>query len=160
MRKLEIPRRSRKCLKGEEELAPGMEYCSALTEAEEGNYLRHDYCINCWQGLSNDEKGHTHWRSKIPQKVEETLPKDRDDRAMVLLKQLRTTSPQEAFVLALFLVRRKRLIWRQEVDPDGEKFDLYEEVGTEEMIPVKKIPLTDIEIATTQKLIAERLRDG
>lgn len=160
MLKLEIPRRSRKCHKGEEELFPGMEYCSTLTDGEEGNYLRRDFCIACWQGLSDEERGETHWRSKIPKKEEETLPKDRDDRAMALLKQLRATSLQEAFVLALFLVRRKRLIWRQEVEPDGEKFDLYEEVGTEEMIPVKKIPLTDIETAKIQEQIADRLRDG
>jgi len=156
MKKIEIPRRNRSCTQGKESLMPEMEYCSILLEAPKGELQRQDYCMACWEQIAPGH--HTFWKSKIPPKVEPKTAKERDDRALDLLKE--GADKAEMFVLALYLVRKKRLAWRQEMirEEDSATFDLYEDLETEEMHAVPKISLTEIETDKVQRVLAEKLK--
>jgi hypothetical protein len=159
---LEIPRRNSQCALGQETFSPGMDYHSLLIEEDSG-IQRQDFCNVCW----NPEfiaKAKIHWRSKVSAKKEiSSLPHNRDERALLLLKEAIKGESQEnrmeAFVLALYLARKKILHIRHESNKKvNDALILYEVSDTEEIIPIKKIDLSQIEIEETQKGIANKLR--
>lgn len=151
---IHIPRRHTKCQIGEEKIEAGMEYHSILFEEGEETYSRVDCCPACWEQADKEEllKGsRTHWKSKVPDKVsadEKTLR--RIDRSLEMLKE--ESNPERAVLLAMFLQRKKILLFRQElVRDDGSAYLLYEVKGTEEMLPVPKLSISNIDVAAAQK---------
>jgi len=62
----------------------------------------------------------------------------------------------EAFILALYLMRKRILCFRQEIDQLGERIQLYEVNATEEILPIKKVEKVPIE--TVRERIAAKLR--
>lgn len=163
---IEIPKRSQICAKGNEPLSPGMEYYSVLVEDDEKEMVRHDYCSSCWDKFVQKEvnKQATHWKSKVPTKKEETaLPKQRDERAMILLKHGLTKdsvdAQAEAFVLALYLARKRIINLRQELaQEDGSLISLYEVADTEEMLIVKKLKLSQLQTEKIQQDLAKKFK--
>lgn len=164
---IEIPKRGQLCSKNGEPLHPGTPYYSVLSEDEEKGLARHDYCPACWENFARQETislARSHWKSKVPLKKEEpTLPKHRDERAMVLLKEAiqqdTEESRAEAFVLALFLAHKRIIVLRQEIrQDDGELACLYEVAETEEMIWVKKIALSELQTEKIQQELAKKFK--
>lgn len=169
---IEIPRRAHACCECEQEFLPATEYHSAITEVEpdpesesqteEGESQRFDYCPACWEKLGCPANGRTHWRGKMPKKREKKEPVNRDDQAFELLRAALDgdddASRSEAFVLALFLARRKVLAMRKEKLRDGRLYQLYEEPATGVMIPVPKVELSQLEVESIQRSIAYKLR--
>jgi hypothetical protein len=161
--KLDIPRRGRTCSHGEERFETDDEYHSVLIDQEE-EIVRRDFCAKCWQevGTSQDIAGHTHWKGKVPEKrVEKMLDLSRDEKALELLKEAleseESGAEEEAFVLGLYLERRRLISRRKEVPRDGALFALYEVLATEEMLTVKTIPLSQLAVKGIQARIAEKL---
>jgi hypothetical protein len=163
---IEIPRRSSSCAKGHESFAPGAEYYSVLVEGPNGELQRQDFCLTCWDESARQESvknARSYWKSKVPKKqVTEPLSRNRDERALQLLKQaLNAETPhnhEEAFVLALFLARSRVLYLRQLLQQeDGSKINLYEVAATEEMLAVKKIDLPQLQIDKIQQQLAEKM---
>jgi hypothetical protein len=133
-----------------------------LLELPKGGYERKDFCQSCWEEVKDSvlEKTHIHWKSKIPEKKEESdLPKQRNARALILLQEsVGTDDPliqQEAFVLALLLARSRELFLRQEL-PEG---NLYEVAKTEQMVVVPRLDLSRLQTEEVQKRLAEKFRD-
>lgn len=165
---ISIPKRAACCAHGQEPLTPGMEYYSILKDdGEDGSYVRHDYCPTCWQQLHKQSATQTirsSWKSHIPSKKEASeLPKQRDERALLLLKEalLRQDSEAEAeaFMLALYLARRRRLFLRQEMEiKKGKRSSLFEVAETEEMLCVPKLSLSDLQIEKLQIELAKRFQ--
>lgn len=165
---VEIPKRGNCCAMGQETLGPGMEIYSVLKEGqEEGIYERRDYCLACWDKMSkqNDLQDlRSSWKSKIPLKKEASqLPKQRDARAMCLLKEALTRNCHdnhaEAFILALYLARKRIIYLRQElILEDGQLASVYEVAETEEMLCVRKIALSNLEVEKTQRELAMKFK--
>lgn len=168
MFQIEIPKRATCCVKGGEPLLQGAEYYSALVRGEGDEvYHRQDYCHSCWEKHNSDNPDHLHinssWKSTVPLKKEVSeLPKQRDARALYLLKEAlhdQDTSAKiaEAFVLALYLARRRLIYLRQEMKREGKlPICFYEVAETEEMLCVPKIPLSDLQVETVQLELAKK----
>jgi len=162
---IEIPKRSLTCSFGQENLEPHSTYFSTINEDENGMLKRADYCAACWEANKQQlvPSVKTFWKSKIaPKKVEANKYKNRDELALELLKEaVNRNSPEdiaEAYILALYLVRRKLLAFRQKIDrEDGALFNLYEIVATEEMIAVHQIALSQLQTESLQQSLAEKL---
>lgn len=167
---IEIPRRSSICSKGNEVLAPGSEYYSVLTEDLNTTYIRQDFCLNCWleskQGDSQQKKKN-YWKAKVADSKKELADVfgSRDERAMELLKvamQRNEVDDQaEAFVLALYLARRKIICLRKQLHhAELGAINLYEVIATEEMLSIKRMELARLEVEKIQQSIACKLSLG
>lgn len=165
---IEIPKRNAKCSKEGEAFEPGAYYYSLVIEEDEQLLIRHDYCAACWAKILEDEgllkDAVTHWKSIVPTKKDiKDLYANRDEKALALLKEavkgLSEEDAQRAFVLSLYLARKKLIYLRKEVSSeDGHSLQLYEVAQTEEMIGVKKMALSSLQIEKVQKDIAQLLK--
>lgn len=168
MFQIEIPRRSQICAHGQEPLEPGDEFYSVLWNGEnERQLIRQDYCVACWEKVINQESFRvmrSYWKSKIPLKKESiALPKQRDERAFYLLKEaLKSDSlddQTEAFILALYLARKRLLVLRQELPQlNGDIGLLYEHQVSEELLCVKKFPLSGLQTEKIQLKLATKFK--
>lgn len=163
MKQIDIPRRAQVCALGNEALGEGTQYFSALEEGPDRQVMRRDYCAACWEKVSS--KGHrAFWKSKVllkgSGKKEEHKAVDFSRYAFLLLKEALHTdteeSQEEAFVLALYLARKRQLILRNIMDRGGELYDLYEVVATEEMLAVKKMDLSRLKTEKVQDNLAKK----
>jgi hypothetical protein len=162
---LEIPKRSAQCAHLGERLIPGMEIYSLLVEEENTQkILRRDFCSACWKQVreaqSEQPAARGYWKSKI-EKRKIAEGSSRVDRAFALLRSLQQApEPQEAeiFVLCLFLSHARQLALRQEFQKEGVTYQLYEILRKEEFLTVKVINLSQIQIETLQKSLADQLQ--
>lgn len=155
-----IPRRAGACLKCGQGMEEQGEYYSILDTSEEYPQ-RFDYCIPCWEKGAKLESGgssRTYWKSKVPLKKERkevTLTKD--EKALELLEELVSSDQEEdanlAFVLALYLERRKQIAKRKDV----KEVTIYEVLETEEILAVKKVDVRVLPIVEIQKQIDQKL---
>jgi hypothetical protein len=165
---IEIPKRGTVCACDQAPFTQGMELHSILTDAvDEGVYIRKDYCMSCWEKISPQiisEGVRSIWKSKVPAKKGiSDLPKQRDARAMYLLKEalLRQGVDDfaEAFILAMYLARKRLIYFRQDlILEDGQKASIYEVAQTEEMLCVRKIELSSLQIAKIQSGLAAKFK--
>ncbi len=158
---IEIPRRNTHCCVENEPFEQGMEYYSLLTTPVDSSVLqRQDFCVKCWEKQPKEViKSKTFWKSKIGEKKKtEKSNLSRDEKILALLKEyLAKKDPeliQESFFLAIYLARRRRLYLRNET-LDSQ---LYEVAETEEMLPIKKVNLTQEQIAEVQEKLAEKIK--
>lgn len=169
MFQIEIPKRGVACIKDGLVLTPGMEYFSALFfDGIGGEYLRRDYCSKCWDELQQQnehERIASTWKSIVPPKKQESeLPKQRDERALYLLREALASEAikidrhiqGEAFILALFLARRRKIHFRQELIHEKVVYNLYEVADTEEMLSVPKLKLSDLPVESIQISLAKK----
>lgn len=159
MKKIGIPRRSRICTKTKEKLAPGSEYVSVIREGdEEGEFLREDVSIGYWNehGAELLEGCKSHWRGRMPLKVEVKEPEELMSRAFEMFEAALGEPEGEltAFVLALFLARKKVLVLRQEMEHYGRLHYLFEVKEGEEVFSVPILHPTEEEIARVQGELA------
>lgn len=162
---LEIPRRGRHCALGGENLSPGMEYYSILIEQDQG-FLRQDFCLPCWEKTKEESiaKASSHWKSKVPAKLElDTMHLEQDEKAIYLLKEALEKKTAEddaqAFILALYLARKKQITLRDEIIQEGQKVNLYEDVATEEIFCVRNMELSQLQIQKIQQELAKQLKN-
>lgn len=163
-----IPRRSQRCTQHQEVLAQGADYYSLIKEDDNGGFIRHDYCSACWESSAKQiclENSTSFWKSKVPIK-QEVAPRsqNREICAFELLKlALSSNTPEDqadAFILALYLARKRYLHLRQQLQQEGQTVTIYEVVETEEMLGVRKMPLSQLQVVTLQIRLAEKLRMG
>lgn len=167
-----IPKRGPCCSKGGEAFHPGTEYHSILLETSQNRYQRQDFCSVCWDSCTREEILHlakSHWKAQVivsaKQNDKALLPKQEhvtDEQILLLLKTTLASEKDEdhaeAFVLALYLARKKILILRQQFDQEAQTIFLYEIASTEEMLPIKKIPLSELQTAAIQQRLAAKLQ--
>jgi hypothetical protein len=162
---IHVPRRHQKCQEAGEKIEAGMEYHSVLFEEGEDAYRRLDYCIPCWEKMEKDElvkEACTHWKSRVPDKVGvDERTRNRNEKALELLKEaVESGNHEKAVILAMFLQRKKILLFRQElVREDGDTYLLYEVNGTEEMLPIRKVSITGINAAAMQEEIVKAFNE-
>lgn len=149
---LKIPRRNSACNLGGEPFKAGMEFISHLYEGEKGEMVRKDFCLACHPLEKGVPVGL--WKGKVPHPKEKKLPVERNARALELLRRALEDeqAAADAFVLSLYLARARLIAARQELD--GQT--LYEILATEEMLAVKRVPLSTLEIAKIQTRLAHQ----
>lgn len=140
-----IPRRASFCAHGQESFVPGMEYYSLLKENSEGILQRFDYCPACWKEIASNENAF--WKNRLPlrQEVKENLPFI--EMALEFLRQnaLQNEKEEELAIYALYLCRKKKLHFVQEVIKEGKTFLIYEVDETEEMLFIPKVDISKID---------------
>lgn len=161
---LEIAKRAPQCAACSEAFQPKQKYYSQILEKDEGELFRRDFCIKCWDSVYGKEQIITAWQGVVPielEKKDEFL--SRDQKAMALIKEMIADDTPEnrqyAFILGLYLARKRHISLRKEVAlKDGRKALLYEVLETEEMLSVPKMELSHLEIETIQKALAPKLK--
>jgi hypothetical protein len=152
-----IPTRAKECFSGSEPLLPGEEIVSVLLPLKEG-YERRDYCLACWEREAKEFFTATpHWRLLIAEKEKKAIRQTTsDERALEILRAKIVDTSEEAqklaYVTALYLERRERLIKRQE----RRGIFFFEIPETQEVVTIERHPLSPEEL----QQIEEQLRDG
>ncbi|MBJ7449704.1 MAG: hypothetical protein JHC93_05025 [Parachlamydiales bacterium] len=151
-----LPIRSNTCCIGQEPLEPNQEIVSVLIGSKD-SYERFDYCVDCWE-KEGKEKHHSqaYWRFIIPEKPA-APPKTRDEKALILLREVLVQEEKPArdlaWILSLYLERREQLIKRQE--KKGTLF--FEIVDTQEMFQIARQPLSPTEMIVIQQELKSKL---
>lgn len=161
----EIPKPSQTCFHGKEPLA-GLDYCSALFENQQGSgFYRQDYCLKCWEIFTKDPSFleiKSHWKAKMPAKKEQTkVPAGHYAKIIDVLQLLMTLDTPEAFsqayLLTLYLVRKRQLTFRQEIQIQGKPSVIYEVNATQQILCIKKIDPKTLEKHVFKSQLAEIL---
>lgn len=161
-----IPSRGRSCVRGGEPFAAGMEICSLLSTDDQEGFRRSDYCVACWalESPTRALEGTTYWRSVLPerQQVEQGAVAERSEQVLDWLRDALArgdgVGARQAYVLALYLVRLRKLVRRQNVTRDGNPFTLYEMVDGEEAMLVPMVTLSSAEVDELHRDLVDRLR--
>lgn len=154
---LEIPRRNPLCSKGQEPFEPGAAYLSFLVETPKG-LQRLDFCEKC---SPFETETVAEWRGRVPLKSEKRMPVNRNERALELLKlALHDRNKEEAFVLGLYLARNRVLALRKEAVIDQQPINLYEDIATEEIYPIPRLTLSQLQSSGIQEILAKKFQDG
>src|SRR2546422_6039278 len=122
MTEYQIQPNTRRCCATGRELRPGEKFFSILVE-ESDRFLRQDYSSEAWQGPPAG--AFSFWSGKIPTSDEEAKPRFDDDLLLDCFQRLEGQSePAKVnfrYVLALLLLRRKRLKFEQAENSAGQE---------------------------------------
>lgn len=151
-----IPKRNSGCQVCKTQFQSQAEIVSQLIAGEE--WQRLDFCEKCYT-----PQNCIVWKSRIPAKEVE----ERDDRAMLekaweLLLELSASTKieeqEEAFMLALYLNRKKVLAQRKEkIEHENRFWCLYEHLESSEMLLVPKVDPLKLPIPAVQKRLQHKL---
>ncbi len=118
----QIQPNTRRCAVSNRELVPGEKYYSVLLE-EGDHFLRRDYSREAWTGPPPG--AFSFWTGKVPQPEEGVRPSFDDDLLLDCFQRLETQQdPQRVnfrYVLALLLLRRKKLKFEQAAVAGGQE---------------------------------------
>ncbi len=158
-----IPRRSRSCCRTKKKFDAGDDYISLILEGDgDGTYTRDDILLAHWNANQEPElleQACSSWKAKIPAGTETVKePEELIDRAFELFYEaLDKADALRAFVLALFLARKKALLFRQEL-VDGERVAyVYEVAETEEALCVDVIKPSQQQIEEIQDELSREI---
>ena len=138
---LSIPRRSLICQICNTRFLPEQEYQSILSHAGEA-LERRDFCIACWSKEAkflHTDNILSSWRGQIPGKLRASEEKESKGKElqgfypqlMEALESKTSEGLQQAFLLALFLERKRKLLFRKEIHDKNMIFRIYEAPGGE-----------------------------
>jgi hypothetical protein len=159
-----IPRRGPACAGCATAFEEKMRYTSVLIDHEaEEEYIRRDYCETCWGEPKEEEYRHKRavfWCSAVPERKKREAPKTYNEKALALLRELVKSDKEKdshlAFVVALFLERKRNIALRKVY----EGVAWYEDTTTEDMLPVRRVTLSDLDMAALEEEFNARVRDG
>lgn len=150
----DIPRRSNCCQKCNNAFRPNDLYFSMLFKT-----CRQDFCQSCWNDFDRSNCL-CYWKASVPiRKCSINPPLSKQDRYLSLLKGAIEHNSDEAYLLALYLVRKKVLLSRKEYLQGADIFSLFEIASTEEMLTIKKASLSDGNLEALTSGLALKLGD-
>jgi hypothetical protein len=118
----QIQPNTRRCSISDRELKPGERYFSVLLD-EAGKFVRKDYAADAWPGPPLG--AFSFWQGRIPTAEMRLQPPVDDDLLMDCFLRLDgQTEPARVgfrYVLALLLMRRRRLKWEEERREGGRE---------------------------------------
>lgn len=115
----QIQANSRRCAATGRALEPGERFYSVLLE-EDGRLVRHDYARDAWAGPPEGAFGF--WSGRVPAEGTRRLAVDEDTLLDCFTRMEREADPRRLafrYVLALLLMRRKRLRFEEARPADG-----------------------------------------
>ena len=154
----QIQPHTRRCMTTGRELRPGECYYTALLE-EGDRFVRQDFAKEAWQGPPPG--AFSFWTGRVPQSNEIAKPRFDDDVLEECFQRLEgQTEPSRVnfrYVVALLLIRRKRLRFEQTIEEDGvEKLEINN-VRTGAKHLVTNPQLTDEQMADVQNEVFQVL---
>jgi hypothetical protein len=142
---------ARLCAVSGRELAPAERFYSALFE-EEGRLVRKDFAADAWPGAP--EGAVAYWAGRVPAAGQKHKPVFNDDLLMDCFERLATAAePGQRnfrYVLALLLMRRKRLKFEDARKRDGQDLLCVRDARTGARHEVPDPRLTEAEMASVQ----------
>ena len=158
MTEYQIQPNTRRCAVSGRELKPGERYYSVLLD-EGGQFVRKDYAAEAWQGPPDDAFGF--WAGRVPADGARRRPPIDDDLLLDCFQRLdgRDDPAGENFryVLALLLMRRKRLKFDGARNDDGREVLVLRCPRTGARHEVADPRLTDEEMAAVQDDVFQAL---
>lgn len=155
-----IPKRNSMCCSCNKPFLPGGEIHSLLTHHDE-EFSRGDFCSNCF--IPPEEKNSaTFWKTKLhPNKAEKNIASD--ERALQLFYSLLDSETleahEEAYLLGLYLCRKKLLALRKEgIEQEGIRISLYENLNNGEILCVRYFDLLKLPLHQIQRRIEVKLK--
>lgn len=147
----QIQPHTRRCATTGRELQPGERYYTALVE--EGDlFVRQDFSSQAWQGPPAG--AFSFWSGRVPQPNETAKPRFDDDVLEECFQRLQEQGERSRvnfrYVVALLLIRRKRLRFEQTIDADGVEQLELSNIKTGEKYLVLNPQLTDEQMAEVQ----------
>ncbi len=116
-----IAKPRRQCVCGRE-LAENETYFAALVEENE-EFVRHDYCLGCWEKIEDPDSFFSFWKATIPPK-EHKRRLFADDSVLVdfflRLEDEEEEQKQQFFYLLALILMRKKLLKFEDVERDGD----------------------------------------
>lgn len=147
----QIQPHTRRCAATGRDLQPGERYYTALVE--EGDlFVRQDFSSQAWQGPPAG--AFSFWSGRVPQPNETAKPRFDDDVLEECFQRLQEQGERSRvnfrYVVALLLIRRKRLRFEQTIDADGVEQLELSNIKTGEKYLVLNPQLTDEQMAEVQ----------
>jgi len=154
----QIQPNTRRCFLTGRELQPGEKFYSVLLE-EAGQFVRHDYSGEAWQGPP--EGAFSFWSGKVPAADPNKRPRIDDEMLLECFSRLEgQTDPGRVnfrYVVALLLMRRKRLKFEAARTEDGHEVLRLRDARTGAEHGVVNPGLTDAEMASVQEEVLKVL---
>ena len=140
-------------------IEPGEEYFSTLVEAEHG-LQRRDFCADYWE---NEKPAvFCYWKTKLPHPDQKKQILVDDEMLMAFFERLENETEQEKinfrFVLALILMRKKRLKYDSSKTEDDKEIWKLKITGEKETVEVIDPNLGDEQIEQLTSQIGEILQ--
>ena len=128
----EISKPLGQCYGTDKKINPGEEYFAALVETEEG-FQRRDFCADYWH--EQKPAVFCYWKSKLPDPDRKKQIFVDDEILMAFFERLAQEAEQERvnfrFVLALILMRKRRLKYDSALIKDGKEIWHLRVVGSD-----------------------------
>jgi hypothetical protein len=158
MTEYQIQPNTRRCAVTGRELLPGDKFYSVLLEAD-GKFLRQDYSHESWQGPPHGS--FSFWGGRIPAGEEGKRSPIDDELLMDCLQRLEgEREPARVnfrYVVALLLMRRKRLRFEEARTDDDQETLLLRCIRTRNTYRVLNPRLTEAEMAAVQEEVSKVL---
>jgi hypothetical protein len=140
-------------------IEPGEEYYAALVQTEQG-FARRDFCAEYW--TQHKPTVFCYWKTKLPSPDQKKHLFIDDDMLMAFFERLGTETEQEKvnfrFVLALVLMRRRRLKYDSSKMNDGQDIWRLRITGTQDFVEVVNPNLGEQQVAQLTTQIGEILQ--
>ncbi len=155
----EINRPLGQCCGSGKKIGYGEEYFGALVETEQG-LQRRDFCVDYWER----EKPNVfcYWKTKLPHPDQKKQVFVDDQMLMAFFERLAEESEQEKinfrFVLALVLMRKRRLKYDSSRTQDGKEIWCLRIVGDKQAVEVVNPHLDDEQIKQLSSQIGQILQ--
>jgi hypothetical protein len=158
MTEYQIQPNTRRCAVTGRELQPGDKFYSVLLE-EGGQFQRQDYSSEAWQGPPPG--AFSFWTGRIPANAENKPPPIDDDLLLDCLQRLEgEQEPARVnfrYVVALLLMRRKRVRFEEASTEDDQEFLVLRCIRTRQTYRVLNPRLTEEEMAAVQEEVLKVL---
>jgi len=155
----EIDKPLGQCWGSGKRIEPGEEYFGALVETAEG-LARRDFCSDYWQ--ENKPEVFCYWKTKLPRPDQKKHRFIDDEMLMAFFERLERETEQEKinfrFVLALVLMRKRRLKYDSSRTENGKEIWRLRITGEKEFVDVINPQLNEEQIEQLSSQIGEILQ--
>lgn len=159
MNEWEIDKPLGQCYGTGKKIEYGEEYFGALVETEQG-LQRRDFCADYW--LSQKPEVFCYWKTKLPQPGQKKAQFIDDDMLMAFFERLAMENEQEKinfrFVLALILMRKRRLKYDSSQTRDDKEIWRLRITGDKEVVEVINPHLDEAQIEQLTSKMGEILQ--
>jgi len=151
MTEYQIQANTRRCVRTGRELRPGEKVFTVLID-QDGKFVRQDYSSEAWAGPPPE--AFSFWAGRVPATEENRKPRIDDELLLDCFRRLEgETGPDRVnfrYVVALLLMRRKRLKFEEARTEDGQEVLRLRCPRSREQHTVVNPRLTDEQMAEVQ----------
>lgn len=156
MQDFEFKRCTRRCSGTEKEIPPGETYYSVIIESDEG-IERKDFAEDQWNGPPEGAIGW--WQSRIPVLEKGKIYWAPNRVLMAYFESVSANAKQKetTYVMALLLVRKRVLQWKDSVTHGETEVMQLRHVGEKKVFEIEVVDLSNSQIQQIQNELAEQL---